>query len=410
MKKFFLFSAFILTLTAASQIPTNGLVAYYPFCGNANDKSGNNHHLSVGSGTPQLTTDRFNDPGQAYTFNGSVDTFTSIAYGPLNKKSRSVTFWAKTTTTVDPGGYAVLYYGNYGSQSTGVRFEVGLNSVCSGPYVDIGNSRITAPFACGDNLWHHYAIVYDSTFANNLTAVIFYIDGLMSTTVCNNFNSTVSVNTTTGSGFMIGKLEQAFNSTRFFNGSLDEIRLYDRVLTQQEITAIKNQGCSCAPVLQAVPGPTRICNHDKQIYSVPLVTGAMSYSWIVPTGLLGSSSTNSILISGSVYGQYTVQVIVTTACGSDTASKLVIRGECVGLEEHSVPELKIYPNPAGNFVTVEVEHPISFTLFNALGIKIFTGEFNEDKNRLELETLPCGIYFLVIGEGQKRFMRKIEKR
>jgi len=55
---------------------TKGLVAYYTFDGNANDKSANNHHGIVHGAT--LTTDRFGNINNAYIFNG-VDTYIDLA-------------------------------------------------------------------------------------------------------------------------------------------------------------------------------------------------------------------------------------------------------------------------------------------------------------------------------------------
>ena len=46
-----------------------GLVAWYPFNGNANDSSGNGNNGTVSGAT--LTTDRFGNPGKAYSFNGT---------------------------------------------------------------------------------------------------------------------------------------------------------------------------------------------------------------------------------------------------------------------------------------------------------------------------------------------------
>ena len=55
-----------------AQIPTNGLVAYYPFNGNANDASGNGNNGIVNGAT--LTTDRLGNMNSAYTFNGLITT------------------------------------------------------------------------------------------------------------------------------------------------------------------------------------------------------------------------------------------------------------------------------------------------------------------------------------------------
>ena len=67
-------AVFLLLLTATTgwgQVPTNGLVAYYPFNGNANDASTTINHATTHGAT--LTTDRFNNSSQEYLFNGSSD-------------------------------------------------------------------------------------------------------------------------------------------------------------------------------------------------------------------------------------------------------------------------------------------------------------------------------------------------
>ena len=55
----------------------NGLVAYYPFNGNANDESGNGNDGTVNGAT--LTTDRFGNTDQAYSFDGN--DYISTIYG-----------------------------------------------------------------------------------------------------------------------------------------------------------------------------------------------------------------------------------------------------------------------------------------------------------------------------------------
>ncbi|MGD0712159.1 MAG: hypothetical protein ABR968_13380, partial [Bacteroidales bacterium] len=68
-KLFFIFVVAILGLSVNAQIPSTGLVAFYPFKGNADDTSGNGHNGTVHGAT--LTTDRFGNPNNAYYFNGS---------------------------------------------------------------------------------------------------------------------------------------------------------------------------------------------------------------------------------------------------------------------------------------------------------------------------------------------------
>ena len=76
INQIFLVSCFaVLSLSSAAQIPNyipnDGLVAWWPFNGNANDESGNNNNGSVLGA--ELTTDRNNQPGNAYYFDGNND-------------------------------------------------------------------------------------------------------------------------------------------------------------------------------------------------------------------------------------------------------------------------------------------------------------------------------------------------
>ena len=60
---------------AHAQSLTDGLVAYYPFNGNANDATGNGHDGTVTGAT--LTTDRFGQPNAAYLFGGPAAHITA---------------------------------------------------------------------------------------------------------------------------------------------------------------------------------------------------------------------------------------------------------------------------------------------------------------------------------------------
>jgi hypothetical protein len=101
----------ISTQDPIAQTINNGLVAYYPFNGNANDESGNGNNGTVNGAT--LTTDRNGDINAAYSFNGTnniisianpffngqkVSQFTISAYFYLNSlpaPNKNSTIWAK---------------------------------------------------------------------------------------------------------------------------------------------------------------------------------------------------------------------------------------------------------------------------------------------------------------------------
>lgn len=57
-------------------VPTDNLVAHYPFNGNADDTSGNGHHGTVLGAT--LTTDRFGNPDGAYHFTAGEQDYIRV--------------------------------------------------------------------------------------------------------------------------------------------------------------------------------------------------------------------------------------------------------------------------------------------------------------------------------------------
>jgi hypothetical protein len=75
----------------------NGLVACYPFTGNANDESGNANNGTVFNAT--LTTDRFNKPNRAYFFNGTNARIQAPHSNSLNVGKITVAAWVNYGNT-----------------------------------------------------------------------------------------------------------------------------------------------------------------------------------------------------------------------------------------------------------------------------------------------------------------------
>ena len=75
---------------------SDGLVAYYPFDGNANDESGNVYHGTVNGAS--LTTDRNENPNSAYRFDG-VNDYIETSYSPIvHQGDSSLNLWIKANT------------------------------------------------------------------------------------------------------------------------------------------------------------------------------------------------------------------------------------------------------------------------------------------------------------------------
>lgn len=102
-----LFGALLTTASAQSWL-TNGLVAYYPFNGNANDESGKGDHGIVYGAT--LASDRFGVPNRAYFFD--PEYYTAVATAgtnlPLGTAQKTFSCWFRTTTPYLQHGYLWL--------------------------------------------------------------------------------------------------------------------------------------------------------------------------------------------------------------------------------------------------------------------------------------------------------------
>jgi hypothetical protein len=144
--------------TLSAQIPSNGLVAWYPFNGNANDGSGNGNNGVVNGAT--LTADRNGTANSAYSFNGSNSI--KIPYSSLYQShTGSISLWIKENelpNSIQP--QHVIFGQGWGFpqfliRNTGkFRIQVA-NSISEFPGMD-------AVTSIGVNVWHHVVVVYDN--------------------------------------------------------------------------------------------------------------------------------------------------------------------------------------------------------------------------------------------------------
>ena len=84
-----------------------------------------------------------------------------------------------------------------------------------------------------DDVWHHYVVVFDRSLGQNVTVVNIYIDGNL---VPNNVvYNTQLINTVANQNLVIGQYWPGVDP-RTFIGSIDDVRIYNRVLSLEEIS------------------------------------------------------------------------------------------------------------------------------------------------------------------------------
>ena len=205
----------------------SGLVAYYPFNGNANDESGNGHHGTVSSAT--LTTDRFGNLNSAYDFNISTNSRITAPSHPAFEltNNRTLSAWVYRTTSGTEGGI-VEYVSNqnghngYGLMAKYTNEFIMLednSSATGGWWSNVYSNNAYG----GDFTWHHLV-----GLRRNDTTYL-YVDGVRQ----NDFTTRAPV--FLNSSLLIGN---SGYEGQYFTGKIDDIAFWNRPLSDSEILAL----------------------------------------------------------------------------------------------------------------------------------------------------------------------------
>lgn len=208
---------YALTLEEIQSNYNNNLIAYYPFNGNAYDESGYDNHGTVSGAT--LTTDRFGNPDSAYSFDGN-DIIT-IAHNDILNSSNELSFsvWVKPNSQQNA---MILGKSNY-TTATNYLLRTKSTGFIQFEYKDFANSN-SNPLL--ENDWNHIAVVSN---ADNSKQV--YINGILATHTSDTSPYGLVTNPLT-----IG----ARPGAEFFNGSIDDLRIYKSALTETQVLSLFN--------------------------------------------------------------------------------------------------------------------------------------------------------------------------
>ena len=208
----------------------DGLVAYYPFNGNAVDASGHQHDGIVHGAV--LTTNRFGTPNSAYSFNG-LNAYIEVAHDAALNPQNAITFtgWFQANSLTQVGNILAkgsdISFGFYVARLHPPPVNLGLGIMFTQDQPNVGPTSVSpSNVSLSVGQWYFFALTYDGQVLSS------FVDGVLI--------KSLPVSKTLGSNLgplVIGK-HPLPGYEYWFNGKIDDIRLYDRALSANEISAL----------------------------------------------------------------------------------------------------------------------------------------------------------------------------
>lgn len=418
MKRKLLFTAIAIigfaTATLAqvpSYVPSNGLVGWWPFNGNASDVSGNGNNGTVNGAT--LSNDRFGNVNNAYSFNGT-NNYISVSNSPFTNVPFTISAWVKLNSQVQSH---IIGLGESGTTNHKLYF--------TSSYMNTGKPGIGISGTCDitstsnivqNNVWTHLVVCVNSY---SVSGVTFYINGIAFTN--NTTAGAVFPFPLNNTGFTFGK-HTGSTPSEFLNGNLDDIGIWNRVLTQQEITALY-QGCN-GVLVSTQPSNQNINLGSNAQFITSNLNSTAIYQWqtdlgfgfqnISNAGQYNGANNDTLMVSNATLANNNQQFrcIVTDGGCKDTSNVATLTIANIGINETNQNHFKVYPNPASSQINVEVIQSLigsSFAITDQIGKTVLSGKLNTEKSTIEIGDLSGGVYLFSIGNNAKQTFKVIKK-
>jgi hypothetical protein len=396
---FLTFLTFFLAISAQAQVPsyvpTNGLVGYWPFNGNANDESGNGNNGTVNGAT--LTADRFGEMDKAFSFDGSSNINVQNSFYDNGWVGNTINFWVNLSQ-INPSN-------TFFNTSPHCGFACG--------YSYLGNYRFyhykgADPINNSTPCWS----IFSQDLFNYNSEVINQWIMLTITKTSNNYNYYINGVLDKIADASLSPIAQQFCSMTFasvnentenMTGSLDDIGIWNRALTADEVLSLYN-GCNVASL--TVSGNVTPTQFTQETYTYPNTVGS-TYNWTVTNGVIVSGQgTNSIDVMWANTGIGSVSIVETNAsnCTGDVVTYDVVIIP-TDVEEFSTA-ITLFPNPATTEINLQTTTELigsDLIIFDALGKVVLRDKILSTNQNISVNNLSNGNYIMRVGEMNNVF-------
>ncbi|MFN5319222.1 MAG: LamG-like jellyroll fold domain-containing protein [Bacteroidia bacterium] len=430
-------------------VPTNGLVGWWPFNGNANDESGNGNNGTVNGAI--LAEDRFGLNNSAYEFDGVsnfiqvndnqtldlTNTYTLSAWVKIPDYSTNPsqvntlgevddfrTILGKPRTSDWTTGY------NLTTKPTGNDskfYSAVQNQSCCPDIWIISQSDVKL------NNWINVISVYDGA---NLRM---YYNGILDSTL----EAVYSLDNSAAPLFF-GKefVSVSYNWYRWFNGKIDDIGIWNRALSQEEITILYNAE-SCANNTFISPQTNAVSTGSTATFTASTSDPNPSYVWqsdlgqgfqtLSDVGNYSGTSSATLSLANVQVSEHNqpIRVISTSGECIDTSAVAIlsILDTCITTifdttfvsvtdtliintlltaltPPANINTIKVFPNPANTHISIDygnfaLMNGYQLRIENSLGQQVFQTNITQQSDFLSLATWGGnGLYFVHIVDPQ----------
>ncbi len=212
--------------------------------------------------------------------------------------------------------------------------------------------------------WYHLAITFTNTQAR------LYINGVLNNTVNANFSLPNDLTVTaTSIGAWLGD-----GGGQYFNGNIDEFRVWNAVLTPTEINNLKD------------------CEAQAQPELIAYYKFNQGYD-----GVSNTSTTTLLDSAGSNNGTLTNFALTGATSNWKSGSPVTTGNTCTTLDNSSfeaISNLKVYPNPSTGIFNISAQENVTIEVYDLVGKQIKTQEVPVGTSTIDISNYASGVYLL----------------
>lgn len=320
------------------------------------------------AGNNSLYLDGSSESGAAgnLTLSGSALSFEGWIK-PSSFKSAFPYISSVMGTEVSDSNSALLRLGDGNLANNKLQFVISINNA---------QQKLASNTALNANTWYHVAATYDGA------TMKIYINGVLDASR----TQTGSINSS--GPFNIG---YSYNTSRNFNGRVDEVRVWKRALSQTEISQ-------------------NMCN-------VTLPATSLSAYWKFNEGS-GTSvqDTSGNGVSLTLTGVDSTNWGTDVPCTTSTSKGMITtesQKQGIADEQTVKKQIKLYPNPVSRSSQLIISVPAEFnkgklTVYNLNGTMVETKTLNVGENQYSPSKLSAGNYIIQF-ESQNEALKQVER-